>query len=172
MSTDKRKERLEQLKKNNKLVGRTKRKPCSKCGCKNYLIFFVENVNSNGIYCSKCGTWLKFENVAKKKKTTKTKKPKKDYAKYIEYLKSCKWKRIRLMVAKRDNYICQRCGADVHNYFEIHHRNYKTIFHEEDDLGCLSCLCKDCHDTITRKQKKGRKKKNLHQLNNNCIENL
>ena len=74
---DKRKARLEELKKNNKLVGKDKREPCSKCGRRNYLIFFIPSANSNGVYCSKCGTCLKFENAMKKK----TIKPKKDYQK-------------------------------------------------------------------------------------------
>ena len=150
----KRKLRLDRLWKNNELIGKTTDKPCRSCGCTRYLIFLTSDKKSQGVYCADCGLWQKFESTKKKSKRTK-----KDKKEYIEYLKSDKWKGIRKQVAERDNFTCQRCGKDVKTYFEIHHKNYKHIFHEEEDLSCLVCLCKDCHETITRKQMKGRKKR-------------
>lgn len=59
---DKRLQRLNKMKENNKCLGKTKKTACNKCGCNTYLVFFIPTANSNGLYCSKCGTWLKFEN--------------------------------------------------------------------------------------------------------------
>ena len=149
-----------------KLIGQTKRTPCSSCGCKIYYIFEDPKIKANGIYCSACGKWLKFESSPKFSKARKNIKIRKRNKKnqsnreiYISYLKSNKWKKIRYIVAKRDNYTCQSCGKNVLNGFEIHHRNYKHIFHEEEDLDSLVCLCKKCHDRISKKQHLGRNKK-------------
>lgn len=155
MKTKGRKARLDRLKQENELLCKVNDKPCRRCGRTKYLVFMVNNARS--YYCSKCGTWLKFESL--KGKRTKKKITKTDKQKYIDYLKSSKWKAIRQVVAERDNFTCQRCGQSVKDYFEIHHKNYKHIFHEEDDLTCLVCLCKGCHEAITKKQKTSRKRK-------------
>lgn len=149
-----------------KLIGQIKRSPCSNCGCKIYYVFEDPRVKANGIYCSMCGKWLKFETSPKfsrARKRTQIRKQNKEKRlnrnKYIAYLKSNKWKHIRQLVAKRDDYKCQSCGKNVKNGFEIHHRNYKHLFHEEEDLNSLICLCKNCHERISIKQHLGRRKK-------------
>lgn len=155
MKKKKRLARLEKLKQERELLCKVKGEPCGRCGRTNYLVFMVNNVRS--LYCSKCGTWLKpVSSKKKRKKITKA-----DKQKYADYLKSSKWKAIRQVVAERDKFTCQRCKKSVKDYFEIHHRNYKHIFHEEEDLSCLVCLCKSCHEAITKKQRKGRKIKRV-----------
>ena len=62
---DKRYLRLQRLKLENKILGKTKRTCCKKCGNNNYYVFYIESNNTNGIYCSKWGTWLKFESASK-----------------------------------------------------------------------------------------------------------
>lgn len=166
MEKNKRLSRLGEMLQNFKLLGRRKGKPCENCGGKVYYVFEDPRVKANGVYCSLCGKWIKFEHSPKYAKIRKaikarqkSKEKKTNKQKYSTYLKSAKWKNIRQSVAKRDNYICQHCGKDVKNGFEIHHKNYKHIFHEEEDLSCLVCLCQECHENITKHQKIGQKKK-------------
>lgn len=57
--------RLQKLIKDNKVIGTTIRSNCKACGNNTYYVAYIKNNNSNGIYCSKCGTCLKFENTNK-----------------------------------------------------------------------------------------------------------
>jgi len=59
-----------------------------------------------------------------------------------DYLKSTMWDTKRKAVLKRDNYVCQRCGAtDV--ALDVHHIMYKNVPSEtEKDLVAL---CRTCH---------------------------
>lgn len=83
--------------------------------------------------------------VARQKRESKLPPDKREYQ---MYLISPKWKAIRQQVAERDNYTCQLCGEPVKD-FEIHHKTYEYLYHEEDDLSCLVCLCKTCHHKKT-----------------------
>ena len=100
--------------------------------------------------------------------------------KYHDYLYTEKWHRIRKMVAERDGYICTKCGKVCEDHekltgFQVHHRNYKHIYDEENNLHSLRFLCKECHENLTKrihsvvenrerkKRKKAERRKNARQ---------
>ena len=90
--------------------------------------------------------------------------------KYIKYLKTNKWKEIRKIIAQKYNYTCKKCGKrckDKTNLygFQVHHKNYKYIFNEEQKLSCLVFLCEDCHKKITEEIKN----KKIDKLKNGCF---
>ncbi|MBU1011489.1 MAG: hypothetical protein KKG99_00670 [Bacteroidetes bacterium] len=64
---------------------------------------------------------------------------------YSEYLKSEKWLKIREIVLKRDNNLCQSCLCE--EAIIVHH----TIghFRKNEPLFTLVSLCGRCHDIIT-----------------------
>ena len=64
---------------------------------------------------------------------------------YNEYLKSDKWIKIREIVLKRDNNLCQSClNADA---LEVHHTNGAYRYNEP--IYSLVSLCSRCHSSIT-----------------------
>lgn len=63
--------------------------------------------------------------------------------KYKEYLKSDEWKNIRELVLERDSHKCILC--DSNKNLNIHHKNYKHIYDEINNLECLITLCNKCH---------------------------
>ena len=64
---------------------------------------------------------------------------------YNDYLGSEKWKLIREIILKRDNYICQSClNAKAE---QIHHLDGK--FRKNEPLFTLISVCNECHDIIT-----------------------
>lgn len=77
--------------------------------------------------------------------------------KYRKYLNSAKWKEIRQKVIARDKSTCQICGKkakqDELQHFDVHHKNYKYIFREEEKLSCLTLLCRNCHTEIEKNKK-------------------
>lgn len=97
-----------------------------------------------------------------------------DKQKYYNYLKSEKWKQIRQLVAKRDNFKCTRCGkhcTDTENLkgFNIHHKTYLNIYNEKDNLDDLRFLCRKCHNSITLRLNKH--KKAIIEINNEVLRN-
>jgi len=60
---------------------------------------------------------------------------------YKEYLKSDRWKKLRLKVLERDNFMCRHCMGKA---TEVHHLSYLFIFKPEEEHFCLS-LCSKCH---------------------------
>lgn len=78
------------------------------------------------------------------KKRTKKVRVKKQT--YDEFLKSPYWRKVRIVVLKRDNNSCRSCGSseDLH----IHHLTYKHHLKELDNLDDLITLCKNCHNEI------------------------
>ena len=69
---------------------------------------------------------------------------------YRKYLKSDDWKRKRYVVLKRDNWICQRCGAKAE---QVHHKKYARNIGAEP-IKWLESICKDCHYKIHSKSTK------------------
>ncbi len=65
---------------------------------------------------------------------------------YNPYLKSEKWNNKRLLVLKRDNYLCQACLT--RKATEIHHLTYRHVFNEP--LFELVSICEPCHVFITK----------------------
>jgi len=57
------------------------------------------------------------------------------------YLASKRWQEKRQKILKRDDHICQGCGAKKR--LEIHHISYRKLGHEP--LKDLITLCRDCH---------------------------
>jgi 5-methylcytosine-specific restriction endonuclease McrA len=63
---------------------------------------------------------------------------------YSNYLRSDKWKAKRLLVLKRDNYLCQACLNNTAT--DVHHKTYEFVMQEP--LFDLVAVCKRCHDHI------------------------
>lgn len=95
-----------------------------------------------------------FKNIDVEKKINTIKKEEKPLSKkerwfkdkYIPYLKSKEWKTKRLLVLKRDNYVCQSCLKSKAT--EVHHLTYKHVFNEP--LFELVSICNPCHTLITK----------------------
>jgi 5-methylcytosine-specific restriction endonuclease McrA len=61
--------------------------------------------------------------------------------KHKEYLRSNEWRNLRLLVLKRDNFICQGCLLSTAT--EVHHMTYKN--HTNELAYELISLCSKCH---------------------------
>lgn len=66
--------------------------------------------------------------------------------KYRDYLKTRQWKRIRRQILKRDNWICQSCGAKA---TEVHHLSYEPPVLRGERLEELMSVCRDCHEAVS-----------------------
>lgn len=84
------------------------------------------------------------ELIRKEPKQHKKKKQKKQS--YNEFLKSAYWKKVRLLVLKRDNNHCRSCGSSIN--LHIHHLTYEHHLKELNNLDDLITLCKECHNEI------------------------
>jgi 5-methylcytosine-specific restriction endonuclease McrA len=65
-------------------------------------------------------------------------------AQYNAYLQSPEWRAKRLLVLKRDKYVCQGCLASQAT--QVHHLSYAHVFHEP--LFDLVSVCDDCHAAL------------------------
>lgn len=65
---------------------------------------------------------------------------------YDEFLKSAYWRKVRLLILKRDNSCCCNCGSTQN--LHIHHTTYKHHLKELENLEDLITLCKSCHNEI------------------------
>lgn len=64
---------------------------------------------------------------------------------YAEKLKDPRWKSKRLVILKRDNFTCQRCG-DTKKSLHVHHFCYNRSYNPWDVADdALTTLCCDCH---------------------------
>ena len=63
---------------------------------------------------------------------------------YRKYLESDAWQRKRYVVLKRDNWICQKCGARA---TQVHHKKYARNIGNEP-IKWLVSLCAPCHNKI------------------------
>ena len=61
---------------------------------------------------------------------------------YREYLKSEEWQKKRYVVLKRDNCICQYCGAKA---TLVHHKRYAKYKIGKEPIKWLVSLCGACH---------------------------
>lgn len=61
------------------------------------------------------------------------------------------WKKLRIKKAIEQNFICESCGKSCRDskMFNVHHKTYKRIGHE--DMKDLCFLCLDCHKFIHNK---------------------
>ena len=62
---------------------------------------------------------------------------------YREYLKTDHWKKVRRLRLEIDGHRCVDCKAGER--LEIHHKIYDHRGCEQDHLGDLVTLCRDCH---------------------------
>ncbi len=60
------------------------------------------------------------------------------------------WFKIRLLIYKRDNFICQECGITMNETRKPHHINQKIPFliNFDNSLDNLITLCPKCHKKI------------------------
>lgn len=78
------------------------------------------------------------------------------FSSYDEYIHSEEWRKRRLLILKRDNYQCQRCGSA--KQLRVHHIHYPENYGEEPDEDLIT-LCDTCHSLVHKidiqvKQKK------------------
>lgn len=96
---------------------------------------------------------------------------------YQEQLNSEEWKEKRLLILKRDNFRCVKCGYK--GILHVHHKLYEKgkMAWEAKDVNLIT-LCKKCHDiehikpinTFVKKPKVVKKKKlTAFQKRNNKI---
>jgi 5-methylcytosine-specific restriction endonuclease McrA len=83
------------------------------------------------IYFIILGWWREKQRIARR-----------DY--YREYLKTDDWQRKRYIVLKRDNWICQKCGAKAN---QVHHKKYARRIGKEP-IKWLISVCTPCHNKI------------------------
>lgn len=76
------------------------------------------------------------------------------WAEYNEYLKSGDWQARRLMVLKRDGYLCKACGQAP--AVQAHHLTYKHGW--DAPLFDLVAVCIPCHTHITALDREYRKR--------------
>jgi len=100
--------------------------------------------------------------------------------KYLEQLLTPKWKEKRLIILKRDNYSCTKCGSK--SQLQVHHKLYKRgQMAWQANNKDLTTLCKPCHDEIHKSRhistfyeqpnrKKTKKKSKQSKLRSNLSE--
>jgi hypothetical protein len=74
------------------------------------------------------------------------------FSNYSIYLNSEKWKNKRILVLKRDKFICKAC--ENRTATEVHHLTYKHLFNEP--LFDLVSICNACHIFITKLDRNGK----------------
>ena len=64
---------------------------------------------------------------------------------YRKYLKSGAWKEVREKALIRDGYRCKTpgCGRKA---VEVHHKYYRYVGREWEQMSCLVSICKQHHD--------------------------
>jgi 5-methylcytosine-specific restriction endonuclease McrA len=60
---------------------------------------------------------------------------------YSDYLRSNRWRRVRMVVLKRDGFKCAKCSTAKN--LHVHHITYKRL--GDEDLDDLISLCGRCH---------------------------
>lgn len=70
---------------------------------------------------------------------------------YEDYLKTAHWRQLRERIYQERNGICERCGRELDGVFEVHHKSYKSVGHEEDTS--LMLVCPECHEEIHAEMK-------------------
>jgi 5-methylcytosine-specific restriction endonuclease McrA len=63
---------------------------------------------------------------------------------YQVHLASPYWKAVRNLVKERDGHRCVLCNTPED--LTVHHRTYKHVGREMDNLGDLTTLCRPCHE--------------------------
>lgn len=63
---------------------------------------------------------------------------------YNSFLKSAYWATVRIIVFKRDNYTCQKCGNC--GKLVVHHNTYEHHLDELNNLIDLITWCEKCHN--------------------------
>lgn len=69
---------------------------------------------------------------------------------YPAYIKSYQWRKKREYALKTLGVKCQRCGTQE-NPLEVHHKHYKTLYHEK--LEDVAVLCGGCHKIVHEQRK-------------------
>jgi hypothetical protein len=82
---------------------------------------------------------------------------------YHYYLKSEEWKKKRLEILRRDNFICSGCGDTAS---QVHHMTYENLHTKQEYNDCM-CVCKNCHQVIHNKAESKIRFKNLQELAKN-----
>lgn len=62
---------------------------------------------------------------------------------YREFLQTEYWKNVRIAVLKKQRFRCGVCSEK--NSLQVHHKTYASHGWEDEHLGDLIALCKECH---------------------------
>lgn len=73
---------------------------------------------------------------------------------YNRYIRSNDWKKKRDERVEYDGNRCRNCGSRL--YLQVHHRKYNSLG-KEDVKSDLVTLCDECHDKITKNNRKNKK---------------
>jgi len=76
---------------------------------------------------------------------------------YDAHINSSYWKTVRKLVIARDGGRCLVCNTDKN--LQVHHRSYKNVGNEAENLGDLSTLCECCHGLFHSEKAKRRREK-------------
>lgn len=76
-----------------------------------------------------------------------------DFKEYNRYIRSDEWQRKRQERLQLDWHRCKNCGGKIG--LEVHHKNYSGLRNE--DVSGLATLCSECHDKVTKINRKKRK---------------
>lgn len=67
-----------------------------------------------------------------------------------EFYRSKLWKKVRETALKRDNYLCQRCGAPADVVHHIVHLTPQNVYDDKISINLdnLMSLCSKCHSDM------------------------
>lgn len=124
------------------------RKQCLNCGfCSpnNFKLSVVNDWESLPFFNEELreGYYLKQSEIRKQEFINKKEEW---FNNYNEYLKSEDWLIKRILVLKRDGFLCQSCLTNKAT--QVHHLTYKHVFNEP--LFELISVCVSCHNLITK----------------------
>lgn len=88
--------------------------------------------------------------------------PKSRFVGYSSYIKSNDWRKKRKYALEYLGKQCQRCEVKDKN-LEVHHKHYKTLYHEK--IEDIEVLCSECHE----KADETRKKTNIERAYNSAF---
>ena len=77
----------------------------------------------------------------------------KDFKEYNKYINSNSWKEKRDLRVKHDGK-CRNCGSKIG--LQVHHKHYSSLG-KEDVESDLVTLCDECHEKITRQNRRKRR---------------
>lgn len=126
------------------------RKRCSNCGvmeARDYKSSIVKNFDSLPILEENENSKLKskkWEEYNRFMEWIQKKQKEYFFQEHDKYLNTPEWKKLRLLVLKRDNYLCQFCLTNPAT--QVHHKTYERWKNEA--AYDLESVCDECHGVL------------------------